>query len=119
MAQRQRQGRAVFRAVADLTRRSLLDLLLQREHSVNELRVRFPISQPAISQHLSVLRRAGLVSVRRDGRRRLYQLNAKPIARVYSWAANYKAFFDPEGHAWLIHGTDHESKQSADGRKEE
>jgi DNA-binding transcriptional ArsR family regulator len=100
----QPKSTAVFRAVADSTRRSLLDLLLEHEHSVNELRVRFRISQPAISQHLSVLRRAGLVRVRREGRRRLYQLNARPIARVYSWAANYKAFFDPEGHAWLIRG---------------
>lgn len=118
MLQGQRQHRAVFRAVADSTRRSLLDLLLEREHSVNELRVRFRISQPAISQHLSVLRRAGLVRVRRQGRRRLYQLNARPIARVYSWAANYKAFFDPEGHAWLIRGHE-DSRENARSRKEE
>jgi DNA-binding transcriptional ArsR family regulator len=97
-----RHSRAVFRAVADPTRRALLDLLLEREHSVNELRVRFRISQPAISQHLGVLRRAGLVRARRDGRRRLYQLEAKPIAGVYLWAANFKTLFDPEGHAWLV-----------------
>jgi DNA-binding transcriptional ArsR family regulator len=114
----QPKSTAVFRAVADSTRRSLLDLLLEHEHSVNELRVRFRISQPAISQHLSVLRRAGLVRVRREGRRRLYQLNARPIARVYSWAANYKAFFDPEGHAWLIRSQE-DSRQNAESRKEE
>jgi len=96
------QGRAVFRAVADPTRRALLDLLLAREHSVNELRLRFKMSQPAISQHLGVLRRAGLVRARRDGRRRLYQLEAKPIENIYRWAAAYKVFFDPEGHAWAF-----------------
>lgn len=103
-----RRGRAVFRAVADPTRRALLDLLLQQEQSVNELRVRFRISQPAISQHLGVLRRAGLVATRRDGRRRLYRLQAKPIEQVYRWAGNYKAFFDVAGHAWVIRGIEKE-----------
>ncbi|HWZ97902.1 MAG TPA: metalloregulator ArsR/SmtB family transcription factor [Candidatus Dormibacteraeota bacterium] len=97
-----RKGSTVFRAIADPTRRALLDMLLLREQSVNELRVRFRVSQPAISQHLNVLRRAGLVRVRRDGRRRVYQLNAEPIAAIYRWAGSYKAFFDPEGHAWIL-----------------
>lgn len=92
----------MFRAVADPTRRALLDLLMAREHSVNELRVRFKMSQPAISQHLAVLRRAGLVRARREGRRRLYQLKAAPIESIYRWAAAYKMFFDPEGHAWAF-----------------
>jgi DNA-binding transcriptional ArsR family regulator len=92
----------VFRAVADPTRRALLDLLLRREHSVNELRVRFRMSQPAISQHLRVLRRAGLVRARREGRRRMYRLEAKPIEDVYRWAAAYRVFFDPQGHAWAF-----------------
>jgi DNA-binding transcriptional ArsR family regulator len=97
-----KRGRAVFRAVADPTRRALLDLLFEGDHSVNELRVRFPISQPAISQHLGVLRRAGLVRARRDGRRRVYQLDAQPISEIYRWAINYKVLFDPEGHAWAF-----------------
>jgi len=97
-------GTAVFRAVADPTRRALLDLLLSSEHSVKELRVRFKTSQPAISQHLRVLRRAGLVRARREGRRRMYHLEAKPIANIYRWAAAYKVFFDPEGHAWAFRG---------------
>lgn len=92
----------MFRAVADPTRRALLDLLLEREQSVNELRVRFRMSQPAISQHLRVLRRAKLVRARREGRRRVYELSAQPIAQVYRWAENYKLFFDPAGHAWVI-----------------
>jgi len=43
-----------------------------------------------------------LVRARRDGRRRLYQLEAKPIENIYRWAAAYKVFFDPEGHAWAF-----------------
>jgi DNA-binding transcriptional ArsR family regulator len=92
----------VFRAVADPTRRALLDLLIGREQSVNELHGSFRVSQPAISQHLDVLRRAGLVRARRDGRRMLYGLDARPIEKVYRWAAAYKAFFDPQGHAWAF-----------------
>lgn len=106
MTKDSRKGRAVFRAVADPTRRALLDLLLAQEQSVSELRVRFRMSQPAISQHLGVLRRTGLVTTRRDGRRRLYRLEAKPIEQVYRWARNYKAFFDVAGHAWVIRGVE-------------
>jgi len=99
----------VFRAVADPTRRALLDLLLGREHSVNELRAQFKMSQPAISQHLRVLRRAGLVRAHREGRRRLYQLEAKPIESIYRWAATYKMFFDPQRHAWAFRGMQDEN----------
>jgi DNA-binding transcriptional ArsR family regulator len=104
------RGGEVFRAVADPTRRGLLDLLRERERSVTELRACFRMSQPAISQHLDVLRRARLVRARRDGRRRLYELNAKPIEEVFRWAAGYKAFFDPQGHAWAF-------RSAAGGRK--
>jgi DNA-binding transcriptional ArsR family regulator len=96
------EDEAVFRAVADPTRRALLELLRGREQSVNELRVRFRMSQPAISQHLGVLRRANLVKARREGRRKMYQLSASPIAKVYQWAETYKLFFDPAGHAWAF-----------------
>jgi DNA-binding transcriptional ArsR family regulator len=97
-----KHGGAVFKAVSDPTRRAMLDLLRDDERSVNELRLRFRFSQPAISQHLGVLRRAGLVRSRREGRRQLYRLNAIPIASVYQWAAKYRPFFDPQGHAWVL-----------------
>jgi DNA-binding transcriptional ArsR family regulator len=58
------------------------------------------MSQPAISQHLRVLRAAGLVRDRREGRRRLYRLERKPIEKVYKWAARQLA--DPFGHVWAI-----------------
>jgi len=94
---KQSQGSAVFRAVADPTRRALLGLLLGREHSVNELRVRFQ-NVPAGNLAAFACAAAGLVRARREGRRRMYQLEAKPIGNVYRWALAYKMFFDG---AWM------------------
>lgn len=88
----------VFRAVADPTRRAILDLLLESDRSVSELAGPFKMSQPAISQHLKVLREAGLVADKRAGRQRIYRLDSGPLADVYSWAARYVA--DPSGHVW-------------------
>jgi len=83
-----------YRAVADGTRRRILDLLADGERSVNELLEHFELSQPALSQHLKVLREAGLVTVRRDGRRRIYALDPRPLARIRDWLAHYDRFWD-------------------------
>lgn len=90
----------VYRAVADPTRRAMLDLLHRSDRAASDFLGAFRISQPAVSQHLRVLRRAGLVRVRRDGRRRVYRLRPAPITRVYRWAAKYARFADPSGHLW-------------------
>lgn len=82
-----------FRAVADPTRRAILDVLSHAPSSVSDLCARFDVSQPAISQHLAVLRDAGLVSVTPDGKRRLYALEAAPLAQVHAWAAHYERFW--------------------------
>ena len=96
-------SRDVFRAVADPTRRALLDSLRADEQSVTSLVGRFRVSQPAISQHLRILRHAGLVRVRQVGRRRLYCLHARPLREVYDWASLYRNLFtDPSGHAGRI-----------------
>ncbi|MGB0035874.1 MAG: metalloregulator ArsR/SmtB family transcription factor [Candidatus Acidiferrales bacterium] len=92
----------IFFAVGDPTRRRMLDLLLQSERSVNELGRSFRMSQPAISQHLRILREADLVRVRRKGRQRLYRVNPKPVRQVYHWAKNYKELVDPAGRAWAV-----------------
>ncbi len=83
----------VFRAVADPTRRAILDLLMAGERAVNDLLKPFRMTQPAISQHLRVLREAGLVTERRDGRRRIYKLEAAPLRSVHEWAAHYERFW--------------------------
>ena len=83
----------VFRAISDPTRRALLDLLRISDRSVNELTEPFQMTQPAISQHLRVLRHAGLVRPRQVGRQRVYRLNAKPLREVRDWAARYERFW--------------------------
>ena len=88
-----RSSQAVFRAVSDGTRRSILDLLRRSERSVNDIVARFRVSQPTISQHLDVLSDAGLVARRRDGRRILYRLKPAGLRRVYDWSAPYARFW--------------------------
>ena len=83
-----------YRAVADGTRRRILDVLADGERSVNELLEGFAISQPALSQHLKVLRDAGLVTVRREGRRRIYALDPRPLRQIRDWVAHYERFWD-------------------------
>jgi DNA-binding transcriptional ArsR family regulator len=92
----------VFRAVADPTRRALLDRLLQADLTVRDLARPFRMSQPAISQHLRILRQAGLVRVRRLGKHRLYRVDPRPVEQVYHWAARYLQVRDPSGHLWTL-----------------
>ncbi|MHB8573733.1 MAG: ArsR/SmtB family transcription factor [Dehalococcoidia bacterium] len=84
---------AVFEAIADPTRRRILDLLAEGESPVLDLAAPFAISRPAVSQHLRVLREAGLVSERRVGRQRLYRLQAEPLAEVDLWLRGYRRFW--------------------------
>jgi len=96
-------ARDVFRAVADPTRRALLDQLRTAEQSVTGLAGPFRMTQPAVSQHLRILRHAGLVRVRQIGRQRVYRLDARPLRDVFEWASLYRDLFtDPAGHAWRI-----------------
>ncbi len=83
----------IFQAIADPTRRALLDLLRAGERPVKSLVEHFPVSQPAISQHLRVLREARLVSERRVGRQRLYRLQGQALAQVADWLAHYEEFW--------------------------
>lgn len=83
----------IFHAISDPTRRALLDLLAGAEQPVSALVERFEVSQPAISQHLRVLRGAGLVSERRQGRHRLYRLEPVPLRQAYDWLAHYEGFW--------------------------
>ncbi len=81
---------AAFAALADPTRRAILARLAQGEVSVTELAAPFAMSQPAISKHLKVLERAGLVSRGRDAQRRPCRLEAKPIAEITAWLERYR-----------------------------
>ena len=80
-------------ALADPTRRRIVELLADGERSVAELTREFPISQPAISRHLRVLRERGLVRARPEGQRRVYALEPEPFAELDEWLARYRSFW--------------------------
>jgi DNA-binding transcriptional ArsR family regulator len=83
----------VFRALADPSRRQILDRLVAGDASVNELAEGFATSRPAVSKHLRVLREATLVVERREGRRRVYSLNPQPMSHADAWLGKYRAFW--------------------------
>ena len=84
-----KRSAAVFRAIADPTRRDILALLRSRRCSVNEIAGNFRCSRPAISKHLRVLRAVGLVTTKREGTARICQLNAEPLRAVGAWLNDY------------------------------
>jgi DNA-binding transcriptional ArsR family regulator len=85
---------ATFAALADPTRRAILARLVSGEASVMELAEPFAMSQPAISKHLKVLERAGLISGGREAQRRPRRLEAKPLADATQWLERYREFWE-------------------------
>src|SRR6266511_5465299 len=85
---------ATFAAIADPTRRAILARLASGDASVMELAEPFAMSQPAISKHLKVLERAGLISRGRDAQRRPRRLEAKPLAEATEWLESYREFWE-------------------------
>lgn len=83
----------VFRALADPTRRAVFEHLCAREMSVSELKNGFPISQPAISQHLAALKEAGLVRERRQGRFAFYRADPDGLSPLAEWVDRYRGFW--------------------------
>ncbi|MGO9124046.1 MAG: ArsR/SmtB family transcription factor [Terriglobales bacterium] len=84
---------ATFSALADPTRRAVLDLLRRGSQPAGRIAQAFPVSRPAISRHLRLLRRAHLVQEKREGRHRVYQLNGEPLRAVASWLDQYRNFW--------------------------
>src|SRR5437660_5601597 len=82
-----------FHALADPTRRAVLDLLCQGSQPAGQIARAFPVSRPAISKHLRLLRRAHLVQEKRQGRHRFYHLNLEPLKAVDSWLDQYRVFW--------------------------
>ena len=83
----------IFRALADPTRRGVFEKLAVGGMNASELREGMAISQPAMSQHLAVLRSAGLVRERRDGRFVNYEVDPEGLARIGQWLARYRAYW--------------------------
>lgn len=84
---------ATFSALADPTRRAVLDLLRQGSQPAGRIAQAFPVSRPAISKQLRLLRQAHLVQEHREGRHRFYELNPAPLKAVDSWLEQYRAFW--------------------------
>jgi DNA-binding transcriptional ArsR family regulator len=84
---------ATFQALADPTRRAVLDLLRRGSQPAGQIAEAFPVSRPAISKHLRLLRGAHLVREHREGRNRVYQLNPEPLRAVDSWIEQYRSFW--------------------------
>jgi DNA-binding transcriptional ArsR family regulator len=82
-----------FAALADDTRLEIIDDLGKREASVSELVRLFELTQPAISQHLKVLREAGLVRVRQDAQRRIYSIDPVGFRQIDTWLQRYRKFW--------------------------
>ncbi len=85
----------LFRTLADPTRRAVFERLAGSEMTVSELKAGFEVSQPAISQHLSALRGAGLVEERRQGRNAYYRARLEGLAPLTDWVERYRAFWPP------------------------
>src|SRR5215472_255537 len=85
---------ATFSALADPTRRAVLDLLRKGRQPAGQIAQAFPVSRPAISKHLRLLRRAHLVNEHREGRHRFYRLNPEPLRAVDSWLEQYRTFWN-------------------------
>lgn len=85
--------RDVFQAIADPTRREIIDLLSDRALPVNEVAGNFDISRPAISKHLKVLNECGLMVIRKEGRKRFYRADPRKLREVAEWTARYQKFW--------------------------
>lgn len=86
---RPQAGDDAFRAIADPTRRKIVELLAERPHTAGEIANSFTTCQSTVSEHLGILRRAGLVTFTEQAGRRTYRLLAEPLAEVATWSARY------------------------------
>ncbi len=83
----------VLQALADGSRRALLEMLREHPATAGELAAGLPIARPGVSRHLRVLREAGLVDVRQEAQRRIYSLRPEPLSEVDEWLGSYRALW--------------------------
>jgi DNA-binding transcriptional ArsR family regulator len=84
---------AALQALSEPHRMSILSMLIEGERPAGDFVDALPISQPTVSKHLSVLREAGLVTVRKDAQRRMYRLNPAPLAELDAWLGRYRSLW--------------------------
>jgi DNA-binding transcriptional ArsR family regulator len=109
-------GLSTFDAVAEPTRRRILDLLCDEERSVSDLVERLELSQPSVSKHLKVLRDARLVAARVSAQRRLYRLNPAPLLEVDAWLEPYRKFWASRLDALGAHLDEHARTSARAGK---
>jgi DNA-binding transcriptional ArsR family regulator len=90
---------AVLHALADGSRRTVIEALGRGEATAGELAALLPIARPGVSRHLRVLREAGLVDVRQQAQRRVYRLRPEPLAEVDEWLSHYRSLWEQRLHA--------------------
>ena len=112
------QLNATFAALADPTRRAILARLASGECSVSELAEPFEMSMPAISKHLRVLERAGLVTRGREAQWRPCRLNARPLKEVAEWADRYRAIWEERFDRLDTYLQELTAKETNDGRQQ-
>jgi DNA-binding transcriptional ArsR family regulator len=93
----------VFEALADPTRRRIVELLAENERSAGELAGQFRVSRPAVSKHLRVLREAGVVDVREEAQKRIYRLEPQELGRAEDWLARHRRFWEQRLDALQAH----------------
>lgn len=108
-----------FNAVAEPRRREILDVLAGGERQVNEIVEQIDLAQPTVSKHLKVLREVGLVNARRDGRRRIYWLNAVPLKPIHEWVKEYQQAWEDSFQAMDEVLEELKSKEDVDGDEDE
>mgnify|MGYP000870220758 CR=1 FL=1 len=106
-----------YEALADPTRRQILDMLRERPRMVNELVDTLGMSQPGISKHLRVLREVGLVSVRQDAQRRWYELRLQPLAEIDAWLSSYRHLWAENFERLDSLLTELQDKENEDGKR--
>ena len=94
---------AALQALSEPHRMAILSMLADGERPAGDFVDALPIAQPTVSKHLSVLREAGLVTVRKDAQRRMYSLNPKPLAELDAWLAGYRRFWTDKLDALEAH----------------
>ncbi len=105
----------VYRAIADETRRAILDRLAAGPLTVREIARHFPVSRPAISKHLRLLRAARLVAPVKQGRERVYHASPAPLATVDAWLTRYRVFWQARLNElkWIVESEDQPPKGEA------
>ncbi len=101
--------RDVFQAIADPTRREIIDLIAFKPLNLNSIAEKFDMSRPAVSQHIKILTECGLILIKKDGRERICQLSFQKLSEVANWTDKYRTMWTNKLDALEVHLADEET----------